>query len=131
MTPVGVRRIVVADDEHDIADLLTMSLELQGFDVHTVYDGEAALDAVTRTLPHLVVCDLMMPRLDGLDVVRALKASERTADIPVVLLTAKASDSDVWAGWEAGADYYLTKPFDLDELLRYIAYLQDPARTLV
>lgn len=126
-----VRRVLVADDEHDIADLLALNLEMHGFDVQTVYDGEAARDAVIRTLPDLIVLDLMMPKMDGLEVVTALKAHRRTSEIPIVMLTAKASDSDVWAGWQAGADYYMTKPFDFDELLRYIAYLQDPARTLV
>ena len=58
---------------------------------------------------------------------QALKADPATADIPVIMLTAKAGDDDVWAGWSAGASYYLTKPFDLDELLRYLAYLEDPA----
>jgi DNA-binding response OmpR family regulator len=122
----ALRRIVVADDETDIAGLLTMNLEMQGYAVETVHDGEAALDAVRRSIPDLVLLDVMMPKMNGLDVLRALKADPATTDIPVIMLTAKAGDDDVWTGWSAGASYYLTKPFDLDELLRYLAYLEDP-----
>jgi DNA-binding response OmpR family regulator len=122
-----LRRVVVADDERDIAGLLTMNLEMEGYTVETVYDGEAALEAIHRTEPDFVLLDVMMPKMNGLDVLQALKADPATADIPVIMLTAKAGDDDVWAGWSAGASYYLTKPFDLDELLRYLAYLGDPA----
>jgi DNA-binding response OmpR family regulator len=122
-----LRRVVVADDERDIAGLLTMNLEMEGYQVETVYDGSAALDAVRSSLPDFVLLDVMMPKMNGLDVLRELKADASTADIPVIMLTAKAGDDDVWAGWSAGASYYLTKPFDLDELLRYLAYLEDPA----
>src|SRR4051812_17498217 len=120
------RRVVVADDERDIAGLLTMNLEMEGYSVETVYDGAAALEAVQRSLPDFVLLDVMMPRMNGLDVLQALKADPATRDIPVIMLTAKAGDDDVWAGWSAGASYYLTKPFDLDELLRYLAYLENP-----
>jgi DNA-binding response OmpR family regulator len=121
-----LRRVVVADDEHDIAGLLTMNLEMEGYSVETVYDGAAALDKVRESLPDFVLLDVMMPKMNGLAVLQALKADPATADIPVIMLTAKAGDDDVWAGWSAGASYYLTKPFDLDELLRYLAYLEDP-----
>jgi DNA-binding response OmpR family regulator len=122
-----LRRVVVADDERDIAGLLTMNLEMEGYDVETVYDGAAALDAVRTSRPDFVLLDVMMPKMNGLDVLQALKADADTADIPVIMLTAKAGDEDLWAGWSAGASYYLTKPFELDELLRYLAYLEDPA----
>jgi DNA-binding response OmpR family regulator len=122
--PSSDRHIVVADDERDIADLLTLSLELEGYRVDTVYDGEAALETVRTVDPDFVVLDVMMPKLDGLDVLRALKADEATRDIPVIMLTAKAGDDDVWAGWQAGASYYLTKPFELDELVRYLRHLE-------
>jgi DNA-binding response OmpR family regulator len=121
-----LRRVVVADDERDIAGLLTMNLEMEGYIVETVYDGASALDTIRGSLPDFVLLDVMMPKLNGLDVLRELKADPATADIPVIMLTAKAGDDDLWAGWSAGASYYLTKPFDLDELLRYLAYLEDP-----
>ena len=122
-----LRRVVVADDEHDIAGLLTMNLEMEGYSVETVYDGAAALETIRRTSPDFVLLDVMMPKMNGLDVLQELKRDPATAEIPVIMLTAKASDDDVWAGWSAGASYYLTKPFELDELLRYLAYLEDPA----
>ena len=87
-------------------------------------DGEAARELILSTLPDLVVLDVMMPKMDGLAVLAALKAEPQTKEIPVVMLTARASDTDLWEGWDAGADYYITKPFDLEELLRFIGYLQ-------
>ena len=118
------RLIVVADDERDIADLLTLNLVMEGYRVETVYDGQAALDTVRSVEPDFVLLDVMMPNLDGLEVLRALKADEATSEIPVIMLTAKAGDDDVWAGWQAGASYYLTKPFDLEVLIRYLHHLE-------
>ena len=118
------RLVVVADDEHDIADLLAMNLTVEGYRVETVYDGQAALDAVRALHPDFVLLDVMMPNLDGIEVLQALKADADTKDIPVIMLTAKTSDDDVWAGWQAGASYYVTKPFDLDDLVRYLRHLE-------
>ena len=122
-----VRRVVVADDEPDIADLLTMSLELSGYDVRTAYDGEEARELVLQTLPDLVILDWMMPKMTGIDVLNSLRARPQTREIPIVMLSAKASDTDVWQGWEAGANYSMTKPFDFEALLRYITYLEPGA----
>jgi len=119
-----VKRVVVADDDPDIVDILTFNLEAAGYAVLSAADGEAARDLILSTLPDLVVLDVMMPKMDGLEVLTVLKAHPQTRTIPVVMLTAKASDNDLWAGWDAGADYYITKPFDLEELLRFIGYLQ-------
>ena len=119
-----MNRVVVADDDPDIVDILKFNLETAGYDVLTASDGEAARDLILDAVPDLVVLDIMMPKMDGLEALAALKADEATKEIPVVMLTAKTSDNDQWAGWEAGADYYITKPFDLDELLRFIGYLQ-------
>lgn len=122
-----VRRVVVADDEPDIADLLTMSLELSGYEVRTAYDGEEARELVLQTLPDLVILDWMMPKMTGIDVLNSLRARPQTREIPIVMLSAKASDTDVWNGWEAGANYYMTKPFEFESLLRYITYLETGA----
>ena len=119
-----VRRVLVADDDPDILDLLTLNLECHGYQVYAASDGEEARQMALTVVPDLIVLDVMMPKLDGLEVLAILKAHPETRDIPVVMLTAKASDSDVWQGWQAGADYYITKPFDLDELMRFIGYLQ-------
>ncbi len=116
--------MVVADDDPDIVDILRFNLTTAGYEVEAAADGAAALALVRRTRPDLVVLDWMMPELDGLAVLTALKADDATRDIPVVMLTARASDADHGEGWEAGADYYITKPFDLEELLRFVGCLQ-------
>jgi DNA-binding response OmpR family regulator len=107
-----------------------MNLEAEGFDVTVVRDGESALDEIERTLPDLIVLDVMMPGRDGFDVLRELKNRPQTAGIPVVLLTAKAADTDVWEGWKSGADYYMTKPFDPDELARFAHHVLRPGGEL-
>lgn len=119
-----VRRVVVADDDPDILAVLSLNLGIAGYDVLTAADGEEARDLVLRTLPDLVVLDVNMPRMDGLEVLHVLKNRPQTREIPVVMLTARTTDEDVWQGWDAGADYYITKPFDLEELLRFIDFLQ-------
>ena len=125
-----VRRVVVADDEVAIAELLSMNLEMSGYDVRTAYDGEAARDLVLQTQPDLVILDWMMPKMDGIEVLTTLRAHPATSHIPIVMLTAKAGDDDVWSGWEAGADYYFTKPFDFDAVLRFITGLEQRAAEL-
>jgi DNA-binding response OmpR family regulator len=113
-------RILVADDDLDILRLLEMNLLAEGFDVVAASDGVRAWELARTAVPDLAVLDVMMPRRDGLDVLASMKAHPRTKDIPVVLLTAKATDAEVWRGWRAGADYYMTKPFNMDDLLRFV-----------
>jgi DNA-binding response OmpR family regulator len=122
-------RVLVADDDPAIRELLAFNLEAEGFDVVGASNGEEAWDVARNAAPDLVVLDVMMPDRDGLDVLACLRGNPRTRDIPVVLLTAKANDSDVWAGWQAGADYYVTKPFVLDELMRFIEFTLRPGST--
>ena len=119
------RHVVVVDDEADIVEMLTIILENDGCAVRGFSEGASALDSIRSSHPDIVLLDVMMPHLDGIEVLRRLKSDPATSDIPVVMLTAKTSDADVWAGWEAGADYYLTKPFDPDELAWYLACLTD------
>jgi DNA-binding response OmpR family regulator len=118
-TRPGGRRILFADDDPGMRAIVYINLEAEGFEVTVVDDGETALMEVERSLPDLIVLDVMMPGRDGFDVLEQLKARPRTAVIPVVLLTAKAADADVWEGWKSGADYYMTKPFDPGELARF------------
>ena len=120
-----VRRVVVADDDPDIRRLLVLNLEAEGLEVRDVDNGDDAYEAAVDMLPDLIVLDRMMPKRDGIGALVALKQDSRTKDIPVVLLTAKATDDEVWEGWEAGADFYITKPFDIDELLNFIKYLSE------
>ncbi|MFP4113730.1 MAG: response regulator [Spirochaetota bacterium] len=104
-------RILVVDDEHDILELIRFNLERDGYAVFTVDTGEAALAQSARLKPDLVILDLMLPGLDGVEVCRRLKKGEATRSIPILMLTAKAEDIDIVTGLEVGADDYVTKPF--------------------
>ena len=108
--------ILIADDDPDIRELVGIRLERDGCDVMRAADGEEALRMAAETTPDLCVLDVMMPKLDGLGVTRALRDQAATEHVPVLLLTAKASDDDVARGLEAGADGYLRKPFSPQEL---------------
>ena len=105
-------RILVVDDVADNVEILRMRLESLGYEVVVAEDGEQALESVARELPDLVLLDIMMPKIDGLEVVRRMKADASLPFIPVILVTAKASQKDVIAGLDAGGDDYLTKPID-------------------
>ncbi len=104
-------RILIVDDEEDIIELIAYNLTRDGFVTETAMTGESALDMARRGKPDLVVLDLMLPGIDGLDVCRLLKSDPATAGIPVIMLTAKGEDADIVAGLELGADDYVTKPF--------------------
>src|SRR6202048_517240 len=104
--------ILVVDDVVDNVDILQMRLEAQGYAVATAGDGIEALDKIRELLPDLVLLDVMMPRLDGIETVKRLKADPPLPFIPVVLVTAKADAKDVIEGLESGGDDYLTKPVD-------------------
>jgi diguanylate cyclase len=113
-------RILVADDEADLLELLRINLEAQGHEVQLASDGTQALAFAMARRPDLVILDVMMPGLDGLEVLRALRGQTGNADLPVVLLSARGSDREVFEGWSSGANYYITKPFEIDELLSFI-----------
>lgn len=103
--------VLVVEDEHDIRALLEYNLTRDGFSVRAVETGEQALSAVTTMPPDLILLDLMLPGIDGLQVCRKLKSDATTANIPILMLTAKDEESDVVTGLELGADDYVTKPF--------------------
>ena len=106
--------ILIADDEASIRDLAQLYLEKEGFRVRTAVDGEAALDEVRRDPPALLILDLMMPRMDGWEVCRRVRAE---SNLPILMLTARDQDIDKIVGLEMGADDYLTKPFNPRELV--------------
>ena len=120
----NIRRILVADDDPNLRELLVMNLAAEGFEVQAYDNGEAAYRNARVMQPDLIVLDVMMPERDGISALRVLKDDPCTGHIPVVLLTARATDAEVWEGWESGADYYITKPFNVEELLHFIAYLR-------
>ena len=109
-------RILVADDDVDIRELVEFKLSTMGHDVVAVADGQAAIDACQAQRPDLAVLDVMMPGVSGLDAIRAIRADPGLSDLPVILLTARAQESDVETGFDSGADDYITKPFSPREL---------------
>nr|WP_202388436.1 response regulator [Nocardioides flavescens] len=108
--------IVVADDDVDIRDLVEFKLSTLGHDIVSVADGSAAVAACRDHRPDLAVLDVMMPGLTGLEAVRAMRGDSDLRDIPVILLTARAQQSDVQTGYDSGADDYITKPFSPKDL---------------
>jgi len=118
--PLGKpKRILVVDDERHIVRLIQVNLERAGYQVLTAFDGKEGLKKVSSEKPDLVVLDVMMPYLDGFEVLKRMKADSAMKDIPVIMLTAKAQDADVFRGWASGVDMYLTKPFNPMELLTF------------
>jgi len=115
--PDGKQKLVLAaDDDELILGLVVFRLELSGYRVVTAPDGEEALRVALAERPDLAVIDVMMPKLDGYEVTRRLRAHEQTRDMPIILLTARVQEWDVEQGFEAGANDYLRKPFSPQEL---------------
>jgi len=118
-----VQKILVVDDEPDAVELVKFNLKAAGFDVLTAADGEEALTKARTVLPDVIVLDLMIPEVDGLEVCKILRRDPRTAGIPILMLTAKAAEIDRVLGLELGADDYVTKPFSPRELVLRIKRL--------
>ena len=123
----GAGRVLVVDDDDVIRQLITVNLELEGFDVVAATDGQDALDKVKAVRPHVVTLDVMMPRVDGWEAAARLRADPETAHIKVVLLSARAQEADIQRGEKIGVDAYLTKPFDPDELIDIVRRLFESA----
>ncbi|MBL8012523.1 MAG: response regulator, partial [Candidatus Omnitrophica bacterium] len=113
-------KIVVIEDDRDIHELITYNLKNEGYQVISAYDGEQGLFVAQKERPDLVVLDLMLPKMEGLEICRVLKNSTDTKAISIVMLTAKGDESDVIVGLQMGADDYLTKPFSVKVLLARI-----------
>ncbi len=113
---MGKARILVVEDDFDISNMLKIYFSGQGYDVDIAARGSDALEQTRQGLPHLIVLDIMLPDIDGYEVCRQLRTSTRTSHIPVIFLTQKDERSDKLQGLEMGADDYITKPFDIEEL---------------
>ena len=111
------KNILVVEDEKDIIEVLRYYLEKDNYRVHVAEDGFTALEIAEKVVPNLIILDLMLPRLDGTEVCKRLKADERLREIPIIMLTAKAEEADKVRGLETGADDYVTKPFSAKELM--------------
>jgi CheY-like chemotaxis protein len=120
-------RVLVVDDDEVIRQLITLNLELEGFEVHEASDGADALRKVVEIDPAVITLDVMMPNLDGWDAAARLRSDPATAHVKVVLLSARAQEADVRRGSRLGVDAYLTKPFDPDDLVDVVRHLAEEA----
>jgi phosphate regulon transcriptional regulator PhoB len=111
------KKILIADDEKDIVELIAFNLEQEGFSVLKTFDGAKAWESIRKDGPDLVILDLMMPEISGMDVCRMIRKADATAALPVIMLTAKSDAMDKILGLEVGADDYITKPFHVRELI--------------
>ncbi|MBP7216168.1 MAG: response regulator transcription factor [Candidatus Omnitrophica bacterium] len=114
------KKILIVDDEKDIIKMLEYNLKKEGFRTIAAHDGAEALDKAASQHPDLIVLDLMLPEIDGLEVCKTLKKEEKTSHVPIIMLTAKAQETDKIVGLELGADDYMTKPFSPNELIARI-----------
>ena len=117
------KSVLIIDDEVDLRNLLEYNLRKEGYKVMTAQDGRTGIDQTLRERPDLIVLDIMMPIIDGLEVCKTLRNNSKTANIPILMLTAKAEETDKVIGLEIGADDYMVKPFGIRELLARIKAL--------
>jgi len=129
MTSVKTDRIVVIEDEEDILEVIAHNLKREGYEVVTSTSGEDGLEKIERVAPSLVILDLMLPEIDGIELCRKLKADPLTQGVPVIMVTAKGEESDVVLGLGVGADDYVTKPFSPKELVARVKALLRRSRT--
>ncbi len=113
-------RILAVDDEPNIVRLIQVNLEREGYTVETANNGAQALAKIKANRPDLLVSDVMMPEMDGFELLANVRRDPALADLPIIMLTAKAQDKDVMEGYTRGADMYLTKPFNPNELKQFV-----------
>jgi len=111
------KKILVVDDEEIVRKGLKIHLTKSGYNVEEAADGEEAIEWMKKNNFDLLICDIMMPKKDGWEVLKFVRSQTRTEDLPVIFLTAKSQDSDMFEGYERGANYYITKPFTKSQLL--------------
>ena len=121
----GRRRVLVVDDSAVIRTLITVNLELEGFEVVQAVDGQEALEKVLEVRPDVMTIDVVMPRLDGFDTVERIRADPRTQDLKIAMVTACAQEADLRRGDQVGVDAYVTKPFDPTALVRTVRELAE------
>ncbi len=114
------KKVLACDDERHIVRLIQVNLERAGYEVVTAFDGREALKKIDEEHPDMVVLDVMMPYMDGFETLKHIRANPATRNLPVIMLTAKAQDQDVFQGYSHGVDIYLTKPFNPMELLTFV-----------
>lgn len=112
----ATRSVLIVEDNDRTSELLSLLFSTEGYESERLADGAAALERLDGAPPALVVLDVMMPRASGIDVLQAIRSHPDWADTPVIVTSARSADQEIWEGWRAGADYYLVKPYKLDEL---------------
>ena len=114
------KKILIADDETDIVETLQFMLEVEGFECLTAYNGEDALNLAKREMPDLLILDVMMPKINGYKVCRLLKFDAKYKNIPILMVTARSQEEDMMIGEETGADEYITKPFEINDVVEKV-----------
>ena len=125
MTPV----VLVVDDDEDNIRIISTILLARGYEVRLARDGRGAIESIRQQRPDLVLLDVMMPGMDGMQVLDAIRADPRMTSLPVILVTAKTEDQDLLEGYRAGAQYYVTKPFTSRQLLYAISLVLGAEKT--
>lgn len=113
-------KILIIDDDATMVNLLSTVLEFEGYETRKALSGKEALESIDGDLPDIILLDIMMPGMDGFEVLARLRGDARTERLPVIMLTARTEDRDIFEGWRRGADEYVTKPFDPRELVQAI-----------
>ena len=122
-----MKKILIVDDEQDIVESLKFVLEGNDYTCYCAYNGEDGLKLAKELMPDLIILDVMMPRINGYKISRLLKFDSKYKDIPIIMVTARSQEEDKLIGEETGADEYITKPFDLDEVLQTVNKYLDKA----
>ncbi|MBQ6515688.1 response regulator [bacterium] len=115
-----MKKILIVDDEQDIVESLKFVLEVSGFSCYCAYNGEDGLKMAKELVPDLIILDVMMPKINGYKISRLLKFDAKYKDIPILMVTARSQDEDKLIGEETGVDEYITKPFELDEIVKKV-----------
>jgi len=114
------KKVLIVDDEKDIVETLQFMIEANGYKCYCAYDGEEGLQKAKEIIPDLMILDVMMPKINGYKICRLLKYDKKYKDIKILMITARSQDSDKLIGEETGADEYITKPFDINEVMEKI-----------
>ena len=114
------KKILIVDDEQDIVETLKFMLEAEGYECFCAYDGETGLSLAKEIIPDLMILDVMMPKINGYKISRLLKYDSKYKDIPIIMVTARTQEEDKLIGQETGVNEYITKPFELDDIIKKV-----------
>ena len=115
-----MKKILIVDDEQDIVESLKFVLETEGYECYTAFNGDDGLKSAKEIVPDLILLDIMMPKMNGYKISRLLKFDNKYKNIPILMVTARTQDEDKLIGEETGADEYITKPFELDDIVKRV-----------